>query len=198
MPPVSGVRIRLKSYDHGVLDQSADEIVATAKRTGARSAAPAPIPAISHRYTVLRSPHIDNRVRTAFEVRTHKRLLDILEPTQRTIDELMKLELPDGVAVEIKPFGGSIDDSVWAAIRDRAQVSAETPIVKPAQYDAGTAEADLIQRALTVIGSPDRLSEWMQTSIPALSGRTPWSLMDSKGGRKQVETVLGRIEHGVY
>jgi small subunit ribosomal protein S10 len=96
------IRIRLKAYDHRVLDQSTSEIVETAKRTGARVAGPIPLPTHISRYTVLRGPHVDKKSREQFEVRTHKRLLDILEPTQQTLDALMKLDLSAGVDVEIK------------------------------------------------------------------------------------------------
>jgi len=99
------IRIRLKAYDHRVLDQSTSEIVETARRTGAQVAGPIPLPTIKNRYTVNRSPHVDKKSREQFEVRTHKRLLDILEPTQDTVDALMKLDLPAGVDVEIKAFG---------------------------------------------------------------------------------------------
>ena len=99
------IRIRLKAYDHKLLDQSAVEIVETARRTGARVAGPIPLPTKINRYTVLRSPHVDKKSREQFEIRTHKRLLDILEPTQQTVDALMKLDLPAGVDVEIKAFG---------------------------------------------------------------------------------------------
>lgn len=96
------IRIRLKAYDHVLLDQSAMEIVDTAKRTGARVAGPIPLPTSIVRTCVLRSPHIDKKSREHFEIRTHKRLLDILEPTQQTVDALMKLDLSAGVDVEIK------------------------------------------------------------------------------------------------
>src|SRR3982075_3946184 len=99
------IRIRLKAFDHRLLDQSTKEIVDTAKRTGARVAGPIPLPTAINRYTVLRSPHVDKKSREQFEIRTHKRLLDILEPTTQTVDALMKLELPAGVDVEIKAFG---------------------------------------------------------------------------------------------
>jgi small subunit ribosomal protein S10 len=99
------IRIRLKAYDHRVLDQSTQEIVATAKRSGAQVAGPIPLPTIKNRFTVNRSPHVDKKSREQFEVRTHKRLLDILSPTQETVDALMKLDLPAGVDVEIKAFG---------------------------------------------------------------------------------------------
>ncbi len=102
MVPTQKIRIRLKAYDHKQLDQSVGEIVDTAKRTGARVAGPIPLPTKISRYTVLRSPHIDKKSREQFEVRIHKRLVDILEPTQQTIDALMKLELSAGVDVEIK------------------------------------------------------------------------------------------------
>ena len=96
------IRIRLKAYDNRVLDQSTTEIVDTARRTGARVAGPIPLPTVTNRWTVLRSPHVDKKSREQFEIRTHKRLLDILEPTQQTIDSLGKLDLPAGVDVEIK------------------------------------------------------------------------------------------------
>ena len=96
------IRIKLKAYDHRVLDQSTIEIVETAKRTGASIAGPIPLPTVKNKWTVLRSPHVDKKSREQFEVRTHKRLLDILEPTQQTIDQLMKLDLSAGVDVEIK------------------------------------------------------------------------------------------------
>ena len=99
------IRIRLKAYDNRVLDQSTNEIVETARRTGAQIAGPIPLPTVINRYTVLRSPHVDKKSREQFEMRTHKRLLDLLEPTQQTMDALMKLDLPAGVDVEIKAFG---------------------------------------------------------------------------------------------
>jgi small subunit ribosomal protein S10 len=96
------IRIRLKAYDHKLLDQSASEIIDTVIRTGAKTAGPIPLPTRINRYTVLRSPHVDKKSREQFEIRTHKRLLDILEPTQATLDALMKLDLSAGVDVEIK------------------------------------------------------------------------------------------------
>ena len=96
------IRIRLKAFDHRVLDQSTSEIVNTAKRTGARVRGPVPLPTRIERFTVLRSPHVDKKSMDQFEMRTHKRLLDIEEPTPQTIDALMKLDLPAGVDVEIK------------------------------------------------------------------------------------------------
>ena len=98
------IRIRLKAYDYRILDQSTHEIVETAKRTGARIAGPIPLPTVKNKWTVLRSPHVDKKSREQFEIRTHKRLLDILEPTSQTVDALMKLDLPAGVEVEIKAF----------------------------------------------------------------------------------------------
>ena len=98
----SNIRIRLKAYDHRVLDQSTTEIVETARRTGARLAGPIPLPTSIEKFTVLRSPHIDKKSREQFEIRTHKRVLDIVDPTQQTIDALMKLDLAAGVDVEIK------------------------------------------------------------------------------------------------
>jgi len=99
------IRIRLKAYDHRILDQSTSEIVDTAKRTGARVVGPIPLPTDRNLICVLRSPHVDKKSREQFEMRTHKRLLDILEPTPQTVDALMKLDLPAGVDVEIKAFG---------------------------------------------------------------------------------------------
>lgn len=96
------IRIRLRSFDHKLLDQSVGEIVDTARRTGARVAGPIPLPTDINKFCVLRSPHVDKKSREQFEVRTHKRLLDILEPTQQTVDALMKLDLAAGVDVEIK------------------------------------------------------------------------------------------------
>jgi len=99
------IRIRLKAYDHRILDQSTSEIVDTAKRTGARVVGPIPLPTDRNLICVLRSPHVDKKSREQFEMRTHKRLLDILEPTPQTVDALTKLDLPAGVDVEIKAFG---------------------------------------------------------------------------------------------
>jgi len=96
------IRIRLKAFDHRVLDQSAREIVSTAKRTGARVRGPIPLPTRMEKITVLRSPHIDKKSREQFEIRTHKRMLDIVDPTPQTVDALMKLDLASGVDVEIK------------------------------------------------------------------------------------------------
>lgn len=96
------IRIRLKAYDQRQLDKSVGEIIDTAKRTGARIAGPIPLPTVISRYTVQRSPHVDKKSREQFELRVHKRLVDILEPTQQTIDALGKLELSAGVDVEIK------------------------------------------------------------------------------------------------
>lgn len=96
------IRIRLKAFDYKLLDQSTKEIVQTATRTGAQIAGPIPLPTKINKYTVLRSPHVDKKSREQFEIRTHKRLLDILEPTQQTVDQLMKLDLSAGVDVEIK------------------------------------------------------------------------------------------------
>src|SRR5512141_1610463 len=96
------IRIRLRAFDHRLLDQSTREIVDTAKRTGASVAGPIPLPTRINKYTVLRGPHVDKKSREQFEIRTHKRLLDILEPTQQTLDALGKLELSAGVDVEVK------------------------------------------------------------------------------------------------
>ena len=99
------IRIRLKAFDHRLIDSSAREIVETAKRTGAQLAGPIPLPTEINKWTVLRSPHVDKKSREQFEIRTHKRLIDIFEPTPQTVDALMKLDLPAGVDVEIKAFG---------------------------------------------------------------------------------------------
>ena len=96
------IRIRLKAYDYKLLDQSASEIIDTVRRTGAKTAGPVPLPTRINRYTVLRGPHVDKKIREQFEIRTHKRLIDIIEPTQETLDALMKLDLSAGVDVEIK------------------------------------------------------------------------------------------------
>jgi len=102
MIPAQKIRIKLKSYDHRILDKSVANIVSTAKETGAKVVGPIPLPTKISRWTVLRSPHIDKNSREQFEIRIHKRLIEILEPTQQTIDALMQLELPAGVEVEIK------------------------------------------------------------------------------------------------
>ncbi|BCB95516.1 30S ribosomal protein S10 [Dissulfurispira thermophila] len=96
------IRIKLKAYDHRLLDQSVKEIVDTAQRTGARIAGPIPLPTRINKFTILRSPHVDKKSREQFEIRTHKRLIDIYDPTPDTVDALMKLELASGVDVEIK------------------------------------------------------------------------------------------------
>ncbi|MBM4386579.1 MAG: 30S ribosomal protein S10 [Deltaproteobacteria bacterium] len=96
------IRIRLKAYDHKVLDQSVEEIIDTVKKTNAQIAGPIPLPTKINKYCVLRSPHVDKKSREQFEIRTHKRLIDILDPTQQTIEALSKFDLPPGVSVEIK------------------------------------------------------------------------------------------------
>ena len=96
------IRIKLRSYDHAMLDQSAGQIVQTAKRTGAMISGPVPLPTRKTVYTVLRSPHVDKKSREQFEIRVHKRLIDIVRSTPQTIDALMKLDLPVGVDIEIK------------------------------------------------------------------------------------------------
>jgi len=96
------IRIRLKAYDHRVLDQSATLIVEAAERTGAAVAGPVPLPTEIKKFCVIRSPHVDKDSREQFEIRTHKRLVDILEPTSKTVDALMRLQLPSGVDIEIK------------------------------------------------------------------------------------------------
>ena len=96
------IRIHLKAYDNKILDLSTEEIVNTAKRTGAQVKGPIPLPTQIHRYCVIRSPHVDKKSREHFEMRIHKRLIDIVEPTPKTVDSLMRLDLPAGVEVEIK------------------------------------------------------------------------------------------------
>ena len=96
------IRIRLKAYDHNLIDKSTDKIIRTAKSTGALISGPIPLPTDRSVYTVLRSPHVDKKSREQFEIRTHKRLLDIMDPTPQTVDALIRLDLPAGVDVEIK------------------------------------------------------------------------------------------------
>ena len=96
------IRIRLKAYDHRLIDASGEKIVETAKRTGAQVSGPVPLPTEKNIYTILRSPHVNKDSREQFEMRTHKRLIDILEPTPKTMDSLMRLDLPAGVDIEIK------------------------------------------------------------------------------------------------
>lgn len=96
------IRIRLKAFDHKILDQSAEQIVETAERTGAAVVGPVPLPTHIRKFCVIRSPHVDKDSREQFEIRTHKRLIDILEPTTKTIDALTRLQLPAGVDIEIK------------------------------------------------------------------------------------------------
>ena len=96
------IKIRLKAYDHKLLDWSVGEIVETTRRTGAKVVGPIPLPTMKNKWTVLRSPHVDKKSREQFEIRTHKRILEILEPTPQTVDALMKLDLSGGVDIEIK------------------------------------------------------------------------------------------------
>ncbi|MFK7795023.1 MAG: 30S ribosomal protein S10 [Gammaproteobacteria bacterium] len=96
------IRIRLKAFDHRLIDRSASEIVQTAKRTGARVKGPIPLPTRKERFTVLISPHVDKNARDQYEIRTHKRIMDIVDPTDKTVDALMKLDLAAGVDVQIK------------------------------------------------------------------------------------------------
>ncbi|MBM14799.1 MAG: 30S ribosomal protein S10 [Nitrospina sp.] len=96
------IRIKLKAYDHKLLDWSVAEIVETTRRTGAKIVGPVPLPTARNRWTVLRSPHVDKKSREQFEIRTHKRIMEILEPTPQTVDALMKLDLSGGVDIEIK------------------------------------------------------------------------------------------------
>ncbi|HEX9244631.1 MAG TPA: 30S ribosomal protein S10 [bacterium] len=101
------IRIKLKAYDHKILDQSAEKIVDTVKRTGARISGPVPLPIDRNLYCVIRSPHIDKESMEHFELRTYKRLIDILEPTSKTVDALMHLDLPAGVDIKIKVLAGA-------------------------------------------------------------------------------------------
>lgn len=96
------IRIRMEAYDHRILDQSAIEVVETAKRTGAKVFGPVPLPTRIERYTVLRSPHVDKKAREQFEMRTHKRLIDIFEPTAKTMDALNRINMPAGIEIKIK------------------------------------------------------------------------------------------------
>jgi small subunit ribosomal protein S10 len=100
--PSQLIRIRLKAFDHRLIDQSAEEIVETARRTGAQVRGPIPLPTRKERYTILVSPHVNKDARDQYEIRTHKRLLDIVDPTEKTVDALMKLDLAAGVDVQIK------------------------------------------------------------------------------------------------
>ncbi|NNC23654.1 30S ribosomal protein S10 [Salinisphaera sp. USBA-960] len=102
MAASQNIRIRLKAFDHRLIDKSAGEIVDTAKRTGAQVHGPIPLPTKIERYTILTSPHVDKRARDQYEIRTHKRMMDIVEPTEKTVDALMKLDLAAGVDVQIK------------------------------------------------------------------------------------------------
>ena len=102
MAKTGRIRIRLKAFDHRLIDQSTREIVETARRTGAQVKGPIPLPTKKERYTVLTSPHVDKDARDQYEIRTHKRLLDIINPTDKTVDALMKLDLAAGVDVQIK------------------------------------------------------------------------------------------------
>ena len=96
------IRIRLKAYDHRILDQSTTEIVDTARRTGAQIAGPIPLPTVKNTYTVLRSPHVDKKSREQFEIRTYKRIIDIIEPNARTVEALNRIVVPAGVFIKIK------------------------------------------------------------------------------------------------
>ena len=100
--PKQKIRIRLNAFDHRILDQSAGQIVEAAEQTGAKVVGPVPLPTHIKKFCVIRSPHVDKDSREQFEIRTHKRLIDILEPTSRTVDALMRLDLPAGVDIEIK------------------------------------------------------------------------------------------------
>ena len=102
MSESQSIRIRLKAFDHRLIDRSASEIVQTAKRTGARVKGPIPLPTRKERFTILISPHVDKNARDQYEIRTHKRIMDIVDPTDKTVDALMKLDLAAGVDVQIK------------------------------------------------------------------------------------------------
>lgn len=102
MAPTQKIRIRLRAFEHGILDQSAERIVDTARRSGARVAGPVPLPTAKNIFTVLTAPNGEKDIREQFEMRTHKRLIDIVDPTPRTVDALMRLDLPAGVDIEIK------------------------------------------------------------------------------------------------
>jgi len=102
MPELQRIRIRMEAYDHEVLDRSAEQIVNAVLRTGAKVSGPVPLPTRIERYTVLRSPHIDKKSREQFEIRTHKRIIDILEPTPQTTDALQRLSVPAGVGIKVK------------------------------------------------------------------------------------------------
>jgi small subunit ribosomal protein S10 len=207
------IRIRLKAYDHRILEQSTDDIVDTAKRTGANVTRPNPLPTLKNRYTILRSPHVDKKSTTEFQIRTHKRLLDILEPSQATIDALMNMDLPAGVGIEIKGIEikgtGSIGVEMRSASRispigsstvSLAQSAFGTPVVEGefANEQTTAPEVELVRKALDIIGSPTELANWMRMPLPALEGQTPYSLLTSAEGRARIETVLGRIEHGIF
>ncbi len=102
MPELQRVRIRMEAYDHEVLDQSAQQIASAVLRTGARVSGPVPLPTRIERYTVLRSPHVDKKSREQFEIRTHRRIIDILQPTPQTTDALQRLSVPAGVGIKVK------------------------------------------------------------------------------------------------
>lgn len=102
MPDLQKIRIRMEAYDHEVLDRSAEQIVNAVLRTGAKISGPVPLPTRIERYTVLRSPHIDKKSREQFEIRTHKRIIDILDPTPQTTDALQRLSVPAGVGIKVK------------------------------------------------------------------------------------------------
>ena len=102
MPHLLKIRIRMEAYDHEVLDQSAEQIVHAVLRTGARISGPVPLPTRIERYTVLRSPHVDKKSREQFEIRTHRRIIDILQPTPQTTDALQRLSVPAGVGIKVK------------------------------------------------------------------------------------------------
>src|SRR6267378_4491408 len=122
------IRIRLKAFDHRMLDQSAVEIVETAKRTGARVAGPIPLPTLIEKFTVNRSPHVDKKSMDQFEIRTHKRLLDIIEPTAKTVDELKKLNLPAGDNVLLRRITAENDG--YSAIKVGFDVQKESRVTK--------------------------------------------------------------------
>src|SRR3954469_15611971 len=129
MAETTKIRIRLKAFDHQLLDKSTSDIVETAKRTGAHVAGPIPLPTEIRRYAVLRRPHLDKKSPEEFEIRTHKRLLDIIEPTQQTLDALMKLDLSAGVDVEIQSCGKTWQRSTSSTSPKRRSARSSWPML---------------------------------------------------------------------
>src|SRR5665648_517682 len=146
------IRIRLKAFDHKTLDQSAERIVETAKRTGAQVSGPIPLPTEKSIYTILRSPHVNKDSREQFEMRTHKRLIDILEPTAKTVDSLMRLDLPAGVDIGIK----------LCARRERRRYPAHRPVVKTRSSGKRRTSAEADPRSHEAEGGNDGESDTRQ------------------------------------